>query len=660
MLHGGSDGAIGLTSEGRDWLLEADRPSRVWGHHVAPPSPPLRDWQTEALDAWSSHGRHGVIEAVTGTGKSRVGVEAAREALDDDYNVIVMVPTIDLVEQWAKTLRQHGLPSVGALGDGQRASLRSHRVIVGTVQSLYLEPPTRPDGKILLIADECHRYGAGQWRRALHPSYRRRLGLTATFERNDDGLGSLLRYFGGPPVFRIGFPRAIRDGVVAHYDVQLLGVPLTSRERADYDEADRTARDSRIQLLAAGFPAQPFGAFLHEVQRAAEDDPDPTISDVARRYLKAFSARVDVMTNAQAKLDVTGKLAARVNASGGAILFTRRVDMAEEISATLVEAGVKAAPIHSDLSRGERKDRLAALRAGRLKAVVAPTVLDEGIDVPDINLAVVMGGSRSRRQMIQRMGRVLRLKPEGGKATFVVVYALGTAEDLGVSDGTESCLDLIVECADSVSPLTLDDDKIVPSDLVHRRTIEPSPPFQLDDVAPATHPLQPGAVRDYRTAHGTEEKEATESLRRLLHDLLLIGSVRPSKATPDDFLLSNSGFELVVSADGVTAYRSRRPDAATWEDLADGETEATRVFDDSVESDVVDDDAVSSIVPTPDDEPAGRTAQEVTPHVSERPGALADHSGLQLIDHLERLAALHREGLLTAAEFSIAKSRLLG
>ena len=232
LLRGGSDGAIGLTTEGRDWLLEADRPARGWGRHVAPPSPPLRAWQTEALDSWSSHGRHGVIEAVTGTGKSRVGVEAAREALDDDYDVIVMVPTIDLVEQWVKTLRQHGLPSVGALGDGQRANLRSHRIIVGTVQSLYLEPPTRPDGKILLIADECHRYGAGQWRRALHASYRRRLGLTATFERNDDGLESLLHYFGGPPVFRIGFPRAIRDGVVAHYDVQLLGVPLSSRERA--------------------------------------------------------------------------------------------------------------------------------------------------------------------------------------------------------------------------------------------------------------------------------------------------------------------------------------------------------------------------------------------------------------------------------------------
>lgn len=654
-LHGGADGAIDLTAAGRDWLLEAGRPARDWGDHIASGAPPLRNWQSAALDSWSRHSRHGVIEAVTGTGKSRVGVEAIREALDEDYDVIVMVPTIDLVEQWAKTLRQQHIAGVGTVGDGQRATLRSHRVIVGTVQSLYQEPPTRADGKVLLVADECHRYGAGQWRRALDPSYRRRLGLTATFERNDDGLGSLLSYFGGPPVFRIGFPQAIRDDVVAHYDVQLLGVQLTSRERSDYDEADRTALDARIQLLAADFPASPFGAFLHEVTRAAEDDFDPTISDVARRYLKAFSKRIDVMTNAQAKLDITAKLAPRVNASRGAILFTRRVEMAEEIAATLVEAGVKAAPIHSDLSRGERKQRLADLRAGRLKAVVAPTVLDEGIDVPDIDLAVVMGGSRSRRQMIQRMGRVLRLKPDGGKATFVVVYALGTAEDLSVSDGTESCLDLIVESADSVTPLVLDGDRIIPSDLVHRRTVDPAPPFHIDGVSPQTHPVQPSAVRAYQKAHGVDEDDAKRSLRRMLHDLLFIGRVQESSRKPGTVVLSSSGFQLAVAAHGITGYRSTRPDATTWEDIADIDviSEAEEVVA-----------TTETAKPTAVEPERAPTAPAVShPTGPSGPDQKAESDApteaAPLIDQIERLAALHREGLLTIAEFTALKARLL-
>ncbi len=163
------------------------------------------------------------------------------------------------------------------LGDSQRASFMSHDVVVGTVQSLFVSPPLRDDGKVLVVADECHRYGAEQWRRVLHPSYRRRLGLTATFERNDDGISELLTYFSGGPVYDIGFPATIEQGVVARYHVKLLGVALSPGERAEYDEADEAVRDARTTLISAGFPAEPFRAFLHAVQQAAEIDPDPSI-----------------------------------------------------------------------------------------------------------------------------------------------------------------------------------------------------------------------------------------------------------------------------------------------------------------------------------------------------------------------------------------------
>src|SRR5699024_5718026 len=100
-----------------------------------------------------------------------------------------------------------------------------------------------------------------------------------------------------------------------------------------------------------------------------------------------------------------------------------------------------------------RKVRRRGVRIGRTKALVAPTVLDEGIDIPQIDLGIVMGGSKSRRQMIQRMGRVLRLKSDGRSATFIVVYAENTVEDITQNDGREGCLDLIVQSADSVEHL---------------------------------------------------------------------------------------------------------------------------------------------------------------------------------------------------------------
>lgn len=453
LLHDKGCGELSLSRAGSDWLLDFGHESPDWRTSCPPGLPQLRDWQVEALDAWAQHARQGVVQAVTGTGKSRVGIEAAREALQEDYSVVICVPTVDLVDQWCRSLRSMGVKGVGTLSGVAKATFNTHQIIVSTVQSLYPRPPVRQDGKVLLIADECHRYGAREWAAILQPSYRRRLGLTATFERNDDGLQRLLNYFGGPPVFDIDFRRAIDDGVIARYDVRLLGVSLSPDERDDYDEAELALVECRQELFLAGVTLEPFGVFMYEVAKIAEGDGWHPLQGTARRYLKEFSRRTDIITNARAKMTSVKHLAPLVDASSGALVFTRRVETAEDLASRFASHGVTAKAIHSGLNRSERQDRLAELRRGSVKALVAPTVLDEGVDVPEIDLAVVMGGSKSRRQMIQRMGRVLRLKKDGRKATFVVVYCKDTVEDITVRTGTEGCLDLITASADSVESL---------------------------------------------------------------------------------------------------------------------------------------------------------------------------------------------------------------
>jgi superfamily II DNA or RNA helicase len=76
-------------------------------------------------------------------------------------------------------------------------------------------------------------------------------------------------------------------------------------------------------------------------------------------------------------------------------------------------------------------------------------VLDEGIDVPAADLAVILAASRSRRQMVQRMGRVLRRKPDGRLARFVVVSVEGTVED-PAHGAHANFLDEITTVADSL------------------------------------------------------------------------------------------------------------------------------------------------------------------------------------------------------------------
>ncbi|MDG4788188.1 DEAD/DEAH box helicase family protein [Micromonospora sp. WMMD1102] len=136
-----------------------------------------RVWQTEALAEWRAHGRRGVVEAVTGTGKTTVGVLAAAAAVDAGEKVIVLVPGRELLDQWYEVLRRDlQVGRVGRLGNGHMDSLYEHSILVAIVHSAVKAPMLLPPGTPgLLVADEVHRYGAPTFARALNPAFGARL-----------------------------------------------------------------------------------------------------------------------------------------------------------------------------------------------------------------------------------------------------------------------------------------------------------------------------------------------------------------------------------------------------------------------------------------------------------------------------------------------------
>lgn len=397
----------------------------------------LRDWQVAAFAAWAAAGCRGVVEAVTGAGKTRLAIAAVRACLANGGRALVLVPTLDLLAQWRAELREL-VPDagVGQLGGGQADDLHDHHVVVATPQSAAGLPVDRPHGAVgLLVADEAHRYGAPTWGAALKADFAMRLALTATYERNDDGLVDILGpYFGGV-VAEYGFAQAAADGVIAPFDIEFVGVALTGRERSAYDTADRRVRERRHELVAHGLPKAPLDLIAAAARLSAQGEgrPHSRVSReiaAARGFLSALRAGRDVAAQAQAKMAVVQRLAPRLAADATrTLVFTDTVAQAEQAARTLRAGGVAAEEIHGDLPRDRRRIRLAQFRNGNLQAVVAPRVLDEGVDVPDAELAVVLAAFRTRRQMIQRLGRVLRLKPDGRAATLVIAYAIDTRED---------------------------------------------------------------------------------------------------------------------------------------------------------------------------------------------------------------------------------------
>ncbi|GAB3204549.1 DEAD/DEAH box helicase family protein [Nocardia tengchongensis] len=410
--------------------------------------PPLRAWQSEALAAWTARDRRGIVEAVTGSGKTAVGTRAVVEAIDDGRQAVILVPGIDLQTQWWERLSAampgSRIDRVG--GKGQARPPAHWDILVATVQTVSGTPLSVLPGT-LLVADEVHRYGAGSYAKALAGEYEWRLGLTATLERNDNAVEEiLLPYFGGL-IPGCDYNRARADGILAPVRLALTGVHFTARERAKYDRADEAARKAKSVLVDGyGAPEDSFGEFMSFAQRLAKQETGDAARQ-AQRFLKYFAERRELLADCQGKLDLIRTLPIPELRATQSIFFAERTSTAGQIQSTLDQLGLSCGCVGSALRPAEREQIIGDFQRGDLRALSAPRVLDEGIDIPDAQLGMVLAASRTRRQMIQRMGRVVRPKSNGSAALFVVAYVYGTPEDpaLGAHEAFLEDLESIAE-----------------------------------------------------------------------------------------------------------------------------------------------------------------------------------------------------------------------
>ncbi len=391
----------------------------------------LYPWQQEALKAWHSNARRGVVEAVTGSGKTRVGIAAAFEAVRQGIKVLILVPTAELQRQWLVSLRRD-LPAArrGALGDGRSDSLGDVDILVAIVHSASNRETLRNHKAGLIIADECHRYAAPMFTGALQEGYAWRLGLTATFERADGEHENLLTpYFGGV-IYNLWYDRALKDQVIAPFDIALVGVDLLPSEQADYDEFSGAMVEAARNLeFYAGIPRRPFPQFIAAVSTLAASESPSREATIARKYMRAMSSRLTLLADAKTKYLALAALKETVDRSRGTLVFTQTQDSARRAQELYTSLGSKASAVFSGMAKDDRRQGMEDFRTGASQILAAPRLLDEGIDVPEADLGIIVAANRSQRQMVQRLGRVIRKKADGRPGRLVVLYSKGTVED---------------------------------------------------------------------------------------------------------------------------------------------------------------------------------------------------------------------------------------
>lgn len=352
-----------------------------------------RNYQDEAMAAWTRQQGRGVVVLPTGAGKTVIALMAIAGA---GVRTLIVVPTIELLRQWQTTLASHlGYPlaEVGMVGGGKR-TVRDLTVI--TYDSAAL-PSRRLDGFGLLVVDEVHHLPARAYRTiAGKVNAPLRLGLSATPERSDGGHHDLDVLI-GPVVYRKEAWELARDQHIAAYDEKRLFVDLGAEEQHRYEQLMAEYRwyiASHRRSLG-----NPRTMFTEMIRRSGHDP-------AARSALRAHQQARMIALNAGAKIARTVELLT-THRDDKVIVFSEYNAMVDVLAEQLM---LPAITYRTPLP--ERHQILTRFREGAYSKLVTGRVLNEGVDVPDANVAIVVSGSSATREYIQRLGRILRPKRE--------------------------------------------------------------------------------------------------------------------------------------------------------------------------------------------------------------------------------------------------------
>jgi superfamily II DNA or RNA helicase len=364
----------------------------------------LRDYQKEAIYAWTQAGCRGLLVLPTGSGKTVLAVKAIEK---QNCSTLVVVPTLVLLDQWRQVLSQAFNIEIGIIGGGKEAI---QPVTVSTYDSARIRARKLGNLFDLLIFDEVHHLSAPSNRRVAERYIaKKRLGLTATPPKDQASLMILVELV-GPKLYELG----VNDLAGTHlsdFTVKTVRIPLNASEQYEYTKQYDIYRGI---LNKRNIKIRSPRDYLRFVQRSGRD-PE------ARRALTARNQAMDIALNSKSKINYLKNLL-KSNPNEKVLMFTSRNKLVYELSKDLL------IPAITHLTpQEEREEILRRFHKGDYKRIITSRVLDEGIDVPDASIAVILSGSGSNRQFVQRLGRILRKIP-GKQAVMFELVSAGTAE----------------------------------------------------------------------------------------------------------------------------------------------------------------------------------------------------------------------------------------
>jgi len=402
-------------------------------------------WQEECLQAWVENDCRGIVKAATGSGKTYLAlktIQYLKEHIKRQIRVKVVVPTQALQQQWRKCLGN----IAGALEIGSFKTNKKHHAdkpymiyIINSARynlaRCILEELSNGE-LVFLIADECHHYISAENRKIFEflpyissvSGQYCALGLSATLEGAE--YDSVLVPALGQYIFNYSYEKALCNRTVLPFAVCQIGVHFFRDEWEQYQELSEHMRYAR-GLLLKRYPylrhaGKEFFILLGEIEKSS----DPKARDLARTYRYLAYQRKLLVCMARSRIDCVCKLVEKLPRTQQCIIFGESIEQAETLYVRLREKqNCKVGRYHSNMGGQANYNTLMRFRDKETQILIACRALDEGLDVPQVSMGIVMSGTSMERQRLQRLGRIVRYTEDRQKAYLYYLHILGSSEE---------------------------------------------------------------------------------------------------------------------------------------------------------------------------------------------------------------------------------------
>ena len=362
----------------------------------------LREWQEKAFPLWWEKKR-GIIKVVTGGGKTFFAIHCLKRYLENDpqKSILIVVPSIALLDQWYDSLSQNFDDKEISLNGGGEQTKVITKICISTIDSLKNIISLIDAENTLLIVDECHKIGTEKRGEMLTNVWHSTLGLSATPERDyDDNFYIIIKKILGDIIFDYDYIDAREDEVIVNFKLLYGYAALLPEEENKYKK------------------------FTKSIQRRAATIGGQDMNDYPLKMLIFNRARL--VKNSKNRIPYGIELIQKYERDSW-IVFTENKKQAKEFNKIVNKLkGFNSGIYNTDLNDDERQENLEKFKAGNLNVLVSCTALDEGFDMPEADGAMILSASSSKRQRIQRMGRVLRITANKENALIVTVYSSKT------------------------------------------------------------------------------------------------------------------------------------------------------------------------------------------------------------------------------------------